>query len=113
MADIQNLLFMVEIAMLLVFIVVKAVSSFINMSRSKKVDSVKEWLKYAVTQAEIKFGSGTGQLKLRSVYNLALGKFPWLGAFVSFDTFSLWVDEALDWLNKEIDENESISKMFK
>ena len=38
--------------------------------------NVKEWLLWAVTQAEQYLGSGTGALKLRYVYDLAVEAFP-------------------------------------
>ena len=45
--------------------------TYINLPNSKKTAKVKEWLLFAVVQAEKELGSGTGQLKLRYVYNLA------------------------------------------
>lgn len=70
-----------------------------------KFAAVKEWLKYAVTLAEQELGSGTGQLKLRYVYEWFLEKFKWLAAFISFDTFSELVDEALEWMNNQLESN--------
>ena len=61
---------------------------------------VKKWLVYAVTVAEKQLGSGTGQLKLRTVYDMFMTKFPKLSIFISFDTFSGWVDIALEEMNK-------------
>lgn len=78
---------------------------FFNQPPSKQVAKVKEWLLLAVLEAEKQFGSGTGQLKLRSVYDLFVSRFPWLAKIVSFSTFSGWVDEALDkveeWLKED------------
>ena len=37
---------------------------------------VKEWLRYAVTIAEQELGSGTGQIKLRQVYDMFIERFP-------------------------------------
>lgn len=61
---------------------------------------VKKWLVYAVTVAEKQLGSGTGQLKLRTVYDMFMTKFPKLSIFIGFDTFSGWVDIALEEMNK-------------
>lgn len=78
---------------------------FFNQPSSKQVAKVKEWLLLAVLEAEKQFGSGTGQLKLRSVYDLFVSRFPWVAKIVSFSTFSSWVDEALDkvedWLKED------------
>lgn len=78
---------------------------FFKQPSSKQVAKVKEWLLLAVLEAEKQFGSGTGQLKLRSVYDLFVSRFPWVAKIVSFETFSGWVDEALDkvedWLKED------------
>ena len=73
-----------------------------------KINNVKEWLKIAVVEAEKNLGSGTGQLKLRQVYNLAISKFPWIGQLIKFETFSEWVDEALVWMRDELSKNDAI-----
>lgn len=56
---------------------------------------VRNWLVWAVGKAEQEFGSGTGQLKLRSVYNQFIARFPKLSSFITFKRFSALVDEAL------------------
>ena len=68
----------------------------------------KEWLKWAVVAVEKTLGSGTGQLKLRMVYDMAIKEFPWLAGMVKFDDFSVWVDEALEWMRQQLDENRKI-----
>ena len=40
-------------------------------------------------------GSGTGQLKLRMVYDMFVQRFPWLARLISFEKFAGLVDEAL------------------
>lgn len=57
---------------------------------------VIEWLKYAVTEAEKLLGGGTGQLKLRLVYDWFVDKFPAVATVVPFAVFSAWVDVALE-----------------
>jgi hypothetical protein len=58
--------------------------------------NVMEWLLYAVTEAERLLGSGTGKFKLRMVYNWFISNYPILSRWVSFETFSVWVDMALE-----------------
>lgn len=70
---------------------------------------VVEWLKYATADAEQQLGSGTGQLKLRLVYNQFVKNFPIISAVVPFATFSSWVDVALDVLREWLVSNEEIS----
>ena len=60
---------------------------------------VRNWLVWAVGKAEQEFGSGTGQLKLRSVYNQFIARFPKLSTFITFRRFSALVDEALSILS--------------
>lgn len=85
-----------------------AIYSFIKMSKEQKIKNIKQWLKWAVVEAERQLGSGTGQLKLRLVYNTAINKFPWIVSFVTFETFSDWVDKALEWMNDQLESNEAI-----
>ena len=69
---------------------------------------VKEWLKYAVTYAEKELKSGTGQLKLRQVYDMFIERFPVFSKIVPFSVFSYWVDEALVFLREQLEKNENI-----
>ena len=73
---------------------------YIKLPNSKKAKKVKEWLLFAVVQAEKELGSGTGALKLRFVYDMFITKFPLLVALIPFSTFSSFVDEALDKFKK-------------
>lgn len=49
---------------------------FLKLPTRVQIDKVKEWLLWAVTEAEKELGSGTGQLKLRQVYDLFVQRFP-------------------------------------
>lgn len=95
-----------SIAALAVFVV--KVVQFVRSPSDKQIENLKEWLKLAVTEAEAALGSGTGQLKLRDVYDIAVEKFPWVGEFITFETFSTWVDEALEWMNNQLESNEKV-----
>ena len=70
---------------------------------------IQEWLKYAVTEAEKFFGGGTGQLKLRAVYDWFCEKFPVIAAVVPFYVFSALVDTALTTLDKWLGSNDRIT----
>lgn len=83
---------------------------FLNRPTSEQLGKVKEWLLYAVTEAEKELGSGTGKIKLRYVYDMFLGKFPYLAQIVSFESFSLLVDEALDQFKEILNDNESVKE---
>ena len=97
--------------LVVLFFAMYGVRAFIKEPKNQKIDNVKEWLKWAVTEAEKKLGSGTGQLKLRLVYNMAIEKFPWLISIVAFETFSEWVDVALDWMRDQLSKNKDIKTL--
>lgn len=95
---------------LLVIIAIAAIGiyQFYHLPNSKKAEKVKEWLLYAVTLAEKELGSGTGRVKLRYVYNLAIDKFPIFTKLISFEDFSKMVDETLIIFNEMIKSNNNI-----
>ena len=69
---------------------------FVKKPKEEKVAELKKWLVKAVDAAEKEFGSGTGKLKLARVYSLFVSAFPALAKLVSLETFSDWVDDALE-----------------
>lgn len=71
----------------------------------KQPAKIREWLVWAVTQAEKDLGSGTGQMKLRKVYDMFTSKYKFVSLFISFDIFSVWVDSALDVMREMISTN--------
>ena len=70
----------------------------------------KNWLVWAVSEAEKVLGSGTGQLKLRYVYDTAIMRFPIVAKIIPFKLFSRMVDAALDIMNEMITNNTSIAE---
>lgn len=84
------------------------VIKFLKQPTSQQLASIKEWLLWATTEAEKHFGSGTGKLKLRYVYELFAETFPWLAKIVSFETFSKLVDGALDDMNNMLSSNNAV-----
>lgn len=89
------------------------IGRFLKMPTSEQREKVKEWLLWAVTQAEAELGSGTGKLKLRQTYDLFVQRFPAVAMAVSFDTFSMWVDEALEEMRKMLKENKAVNEIVK
>lgn len=100
--DNWSLLVVLACAMIAVFIYVK---KFVNMPTEEQISKVKEWLLFAVMQAEKELGHGTGTLKLRYVYDLFVTTFPEVAKLVSFDTFSKWVDEVLVYMRRLLESN--------
>lgn len=83
---------------------------FMNLSKEKQLEVVREWLLYTVMIAEKELGSGTGVIKLRFVYDLFLDKFKFLSMLITFEQFSLLVDEALEVMKKAISNNKQIEQ---
>lgn len=98
------------IALIVVLALVYKIVVFMKSPSQNQLAQVKEWLLYAVAQAEKKLGSGTGQLKLRYVYDLFILRFGTLARMISFETFSALVDEALYVFRDMLRDNEAVSK---
>ena len=94
--------------LILLAIVGSGIYNFIKLDKETKIANIKQWLKLAVVEAEKALGSGTGQLKLRYVYDLAVKQFPWIVTLVTFEIFSGWVDEALEWMREQLKQNSAI-----
>lgn len=70
----------------------------------------KNWLVWAVAEAEAVLGSKTGQLKLRYVYDMAVIRFPIMSKLLPFGMFSKLVDAALAIMEDMITNNSSIAE---
>ena len=84
------------------------IKKFLNLPRKQQLAKVKEWLLFAVIKAEKELGGGTGQVKLRYVYDMFIVRFPGLSTVITFDLFSKMVDEALDKMRELLENNEKI-----
>lgn len=73
------------------------------------VNGFKNWLVWAVTEAEALFGSNTGKLKLRYVYDMAVNRFPVVAKVIPFSVFGKLVDSALDIMRDMIENNKDIA----
>lgn len=92
----------------IIALVIARILGFIKLPTDKQLERVKEWLKYAVMKAEKELGTGTGQAKLRLVYDWFITRFPIFSKIITFNHFSKLVDYALEWLNKQLEGNEAI-----
>lgn len=84
-----------------------AVVRFVGLPTQAQLEKVREWLLWAVTEAEKDLGGGTGKLKLRQVYDLFVTRFPWLAKLVSFELFSQMVDDALEEMREMLNTNQA------
>ena len=83
---------------------------FIKLGKEKQIKIISEWLLFAVIKAEKELGGGTGQVKLRFVYDLFLDKFKFAAMFISFAQFSGLVDMALITMKEMITNNNQIKE---
>ena len=88
-----------------------AVYRYFGLPSDTKLAKVREWLLWAVTEAEKELGGGTGKLKLRQVYDLFVTRFPWLAKIVSFELFSDMVDDALDEMREMLANNQAVKAL--
>lgn len=73
-----------------------------------KKGNIQKLLVYICLEAEKRFGSKTGQIKLRFVYDWFMGKFPFMSALISFEEFSKMVDKALEEMEHLINTNMAV-----
>lgn len=88
------------------------VYKWFKQPNKEQLRQVQEWLLYAVAKAEKNLGSGTGELKLRYVYDMFVEKFPAIAIFIDFDDFCIMVEEALNKFKDLIENNESINAIY-
>ena len=96
----------------IIFLIVAAVLAVVLTILSLRFSSFRNWLVFAVSEAERTLGGGTGKLKLRYAYNIAIKYFPTLTKMIPFSLFSVMVDNALETMRAMIDTNKAISDVI-
>ena len=81
---------------------------FLKLGKERQLKIINEWLLLAVIKAEKELGDGTGQIKLRFVYDLFIDKFRFASMFISFNQFSILVDSALEVMKEMISNNDQV-----
>lgn len=104
--------FLILAAIGIVSVVSVKIYKWFKKPTSEQMRQVQEWLLYAVAKAEEILGSGTGELKLRYVYDMFLVKFPVIAIFISFDDFSIMVEKALQKFEELIQTNDKIKALY-
>lgn len=85
------------------------INKFLHIPSNEQLTKLKQWLLYAVIEAEKQYQGGTGALKLRAVYNQFCQVFPSLVSIVPFSVFSELVDEALEEMKHLLETNLDIA----
>lgn len=94
-------------------VIIFGIYKFVKKPRKEQLEKIKQWLLYAVTAAQKEFGGGTGQIKLRYVYDKFLTTFPAFVSIVSFELFSQLVDEALVKFREILENNNKVQEYIK
>lgn len=103
-----DIIFNVSVGSILLCGLVMAIIKFVKLGKDKKLEMVNEWLLLAVVQAEKELGGGTGQIKLRYVYDMFIAKFKYFAMMITFEQFSLMVDIALDKMKVMLKDNSQL-----
>ena len=109
---IQEYWYLIVAAIAVTSVVSIKVYKWFKKPNNEQLEQVRQWLLYAVAKAEKELGSGTGQLKLRYVYNMFIAKFPVIAMFIKFEDFSNMVDKALEELEELINNNIQIENFI-
>lgn len=96
------------LALVIVAIICILIVWFLKLGKERQLKVITEWLLLAVIKAEKELGNGTGQVKLRFVYDLFIDKFRFASMFISFNQFSALVDSALVIMKEMISNNDQV-----
>ena len=100
----------VLVTIIVICVIGLCIYGLFRKGKERQVEIILEWLLLAVIKAEKELGSGTGQLKLRFVYDLFIDKFKVVSYFISFSQFSILVDQALDIMKDMVSNNKKIEE---
>lgn len=84
---------------------------FMKKTEEERHEQIRGWLLQAVIIAEQEYGSGTGKMKLSAVYDAFCDALPWIAKVISFEKFSVYVDEALVEAKKLLSANGSMAAL--
>ena len=94
--------------MALVAVVGIGIYGFFKLGKEKQLKMIQEWLLLAVVEAEKHLGGVTGKIKLRYVYDIFIDKFKFMALVITFEQFSLMVDDALVIMRNMLSDNEKL-----
>lgn len=94
----------------IIFYIIAVVAVILVIVAAMRFKSFRNWLVFAVSEAEKYLGSGTGKLKIRYAYDLAVKQYPTITKILPWRVFSRLVDAALVIMRQMIDENQKIAE---
>lgn len=100
--------YFIVLALVIVILAIVFVLNFTKLPVKDRNSKILKFLLGVVIAAEAEFGSKTGQAKLATVYGKFVIAYPFIKTLVSFNTFSKWVDMALDEMKEMIENNPAV-----
>lgn len=100
--------FMLVVAFCVIIVTIATIVGFFKTPKEMQVEKIRQCLLNWVVEAEKQFGSSTGKIKLSYCWDLAVQRFPAIGTVISFETFSLLVDEALEKMRTMLETNKNL-----
>ena len=88
---------------LIILLAIVGLTSFLS-----KKENIQNLLVYVCLEAEKQYGSKTGTIKLRQVYDWFTSKYPIMSAIITFNQFSKMVDIALEEMRHLIETNKNL-----
>lgn len=95
-----------------IYLIIAVLAVILVIVASMRYKSFKNWLVYAVSEAEKYLGSGTGKLKIRYAYDLAIKQYPVIAKIIPWSLFSKLIDAALVVMRQMIDDNQMIANVI-
>lgn len=95
-----------------IYLIIAVLAVILVIVASMRYKSFKNWLVYAVSEAEKYLGSGTGKLKIRYAYDLAIKQYPVIAKIIPWSLFSKLIDSALVVMRQMIDDNQMIANVI-
>lgn len=95
-----------------IYLIIAVLAVIFVMIAAMRYKSFKNWLVYAVSEAEKYLGSGTGKLKIRYAYDLAIKQYPVIAKIIPWSLFSKLIDAALVVMRQMIDDNQMIANVI-
>lgn len=95
-----------------IYLIIAVLAVVLVIVASMRYKSFKNWLVYAVSEAEKYLGSGTGKLKIRYAYDLAIKQYPVIAKIIPWSLFSKLIDSALVVMRQMIDDNQMIANVI-
>lgn len=116
MAEVLNFIkdywYLIVIGIAIVSVCSIKVYEFFKKPSKEQLRKVQEWLVWAVAKAEEVLGSGTGQLKMKYVYDLFVSKYPAIAIFVDYEDFKAMAEKALEEFEELIKDNPAIAQLY-